>query len=120
VQVAVDVRHKLNVGQQVTNQVVDMGLLTETAEPAGCMKRMPGERLSMRKLREVLRLAQGLSQQAVGEGLDVQGAACLRGRSELASAGGIAGRRLHRAGDGNLQPRVYDCGEAFSYPQNKP
>jgi len=34
VQVAVDTKHKLIVEQQVTNQVVDMGLLTETAEPA--------------------------------------------------------------------------------------
>ena len=34
VQVAVDARHKLIVEQQVTNQVVDMGLLTETAAPA--------------------------------------------------------------------------------------
>ncbi len=34
VQVAVDVKHKLLVEQQVTNQVVDMGLLTQTAEPA--------------------------------------------------------------------------------------
>src|SRR5208283_2545480 len=34
VQVAVDVKHKLIVEQQVTNQVVDMGLLTETTEPA--------------------------------------------------------------------------------------
>jgi hypothetical protein len=34
VQVAVDAEHKLIVEQQVTNQVVDMGLLTETAEPA--------------------------------------------------------------------------------------
>ena len=34
VQVAVDIKHKLIVEQQVTNQVVDMGLLTETAEPA--------------------------------------------------------------------------------------
>jgi transposase len=34
VQVAVDTRHKLIVEQQVTNQVVDMGLLTEVAEPA--------------------------------------------------------------------------------------
>ena len=34
VQVAVDARHKLLVEQQVTNQVVDMGLLTETATPA--------------------------------------------------------------------------------------
>jgi transposase len=34
VQVAVDAKHKLLVEQQVTNQVVDMGLLTETAEPA--------------------------------------------------------------------------------------
>jgi hypothetical protein len=34
VQVAVDTKHKLIVGQQVTNQVLDMGLLTETAEPA--------------------------------------------------------------------------------------
>src|SRR6476469_6623457 len=33
-QVAVDAKHKLIVEQQVTNQVVDMGLLTETAEPA--------------------------------------------------------------------------------------
>ena len=34
VQIAVDVQHKLIVEQQVTNQVVDMGLLTQTAEPA--------------------------------------------------------------------------------------
>src|SRR5271156_1307522 len=34
VQVAVDTEHKLIVEQQVTNQVVDMGLLTQTAEPA--------------------------------------------------------------------------------------
>ncbi len=34
VQVAVDAKHKLIVEQQVSNQVVDMGLLTETAEPA--------------------------------------------------------------------------------------
>lgn len=34
VQVAVDTKYKLIVEQQVTNQVVDMGLLTETAEPA--------------------------------------------------------------------------------------
>src|SRR5947209_3251428 len=34
VQVAVDTKHKLIVEQQVTNQVIDMGLLTETAEPA--------------------------------------------------------------------------------------
>ena len=34
VQVAVDTKHKLIVKQQVTNQVLDMGLLTETAEPA--------------------------------------------------------------------------------------
>jgi transposase len=33
VQVSVDTRHKLIVEQQVTNQVVDMGLLTEVAEP---------------------------------------------------------------------------------------
>src|SRR4051794_6682626 len=34
VQVAVDTKHKLIVEQQVINQVVDMGLLTQTAEPA--------------------------------------------------------------------------------------
>src|SRR6201981_988242 len=34
VQVAVDTKNKLIVEQQVTNQVLDMGLLTETAEPA--------------------------------------------------------------------------------------
>ena len=33
-QVAVDTKHKLIVEQQVTNQVVDMGLLRQTAEPA--------------------------------------------------------------------------------------
>ena len=33
-QIAVDAKHKLIVEQQVTNQVVDMGLLTETAAPA--------------------------------------------------------------------------------------
>src|SRR5438045_6593308 len=34
VQVAVDTRHKLIVEQQVPNQVVDMGLPTQTAGPA--------------------------------------------------------------------------------------
>jgi transposase len=34
VQLAVDAKHKLIVEQAVTNQVVDMGLLTQTAEPA--------------------------------------------------------------------------------------
>jgi transposase len=34
VQVAVDAKHMLIVEQAVTNQVVDMGLLTQTAEPA--------------------------------------------------------------------------------------
>ncbi len=34
VQVAVDARHKLIVEQQVSNQVLDMGLLTQTAAPA--------------------------------------------------------------------------------------
>jgi transposase len=34
IQVAVDTKHKLIVEQQVTKQVVDMGLLTQTAEPA--------------------------------------------------------------------------------------
>src|SRR4029079_29964 len=34
VQVAVDAKHKLIVEQDVSNQVVDMGLLTETATPA--------------------------------------------------------------------------------------
>ena len=34
VQVAVDAKHKLIVEQEVTNQVVDMGLLQATAEPA--------------------------------------------------------------------------------------
>ena len=34
VQVAVDVKHKLIVEQQVTNQVVELGLLTQTAKPA--------------------------------------------------------------------------------------
>ena len=33
-QVAVDAKHKLIVEQQVTNQVLDLGLLTQTAEPA--------------------------------------------------------------------------------------
>jgi transposase len=33
-QVAVDTKHKLIVEQQVTNQVLDMGLLTQTAKPA--------------------------------------------------------------------------------------
>jgi transposase len=33
-QIAVDGKHKLIVEQQVTNQVVDMGLLAQTAEPA--------------------------------------------------------------------------------------
>ena len=34
VQVAVDTKHKLIVEQQVTNQLLDMGLLTQTAEVA--------------------------------------------------------------------------------------
>src|SRR5277367_1836480 len=34
VQLAVDAKHKLIVEQEVTNQVVDMGLLKQTAEPA--------------------------------------------------------------------------------------
>jgi hypothetical protein len=34
VQIAVDAKHKLIVEQQVINQVLDIGLLTETAEPA--------------------------------------------------------------------------------------
>jgi hypothetical protein len=34
VQIAVDAKHKLIVEQQVTNQVVDLGLLAQTAEPA--------------------------------------------------------------------------------------
>ena len=34
IQVAVDAKNKLIVEQAVTNQVVDMGLLTQTAEPA--------------------------------------------------------------------------------------
>jgi len=34
IQVAIDAKHKLIVEQAVTNQVVDMGLLTQTAEPA--------------------------------------------------------------------------------------
>ncbi len=34
VQIAVDTKYRLIVEQQVTNQVVDTGLLTETAEPA--------------------------------------------------------------------------------------
>src|SRR5580704_2482125 len=34
VQIAVDAKHKLIVEQQVTSQVVDMGLLAQTAEPA--------------------------------------------------------------------------------------
>jgi transposase len=33
-QIAVDVKHKLIVEQQITNQLVDMGQLTQTAEPA--------------------------------------------------------------------------------------
>jgi len=33
-QIALDAKHKLIVEQQVTNQVMDMGLLTQTAEPA--------------------------------------------------------------------------------------
>jgi transposase len=34
VQIALDAKHKLIVEQQVTNQVMDMGLLAQTAEPA--------------------------------------------------------------------------------------
>ena len=34
IQIAVDAENKMIVEQAVTNQVVDMGLLTQTAEPA--------------------------------------------------------------------------------------
>jgi hypothetical protein len=34
IQVAVDAKNKMIVDQEVTNQVVDMSLLTQTAEPA--------------------------------------------------------------------------------------
>ena len=34
IQIAVDAKHKMIIEQAVTNQVVDMGLLTQTAEPA--------------------------------------------------------------------------------------
>ena len=34
IQIAIDAKHKMIVEQAVTNQVVDMGLLTQTAEPA--------------------------------------------------------------------------------------
>ena len=34
IQIAVDAKHKMIVEQAVTNQVVDMGMLTQTAEPA--------------------------------------------------------------------------------------
>jgi len=44
-QIAVDAKHKLIVEQQVTNQVVDMGLLTETAEPAKQV--LGGERIAV-------------------------------------------------------------------------
>ena len=37
IQVAVDAKNKMIVDQEVTNQVVDMGLLTQTAEPAGAI-----------------------------------------------------------------------------------
>ena len=51
VQIAVDAKHKLIVEQQVTNQVVDMGLLAQTAEPAK-------ERLTQGKVQRI-RLAPG-------------------------------------------------------------
>jgi hypothetical protein len=45
---SVDAKHKLIIEQEVTNQVVDMGLLTQTAEPARiaaqAMLRVGGER----------------------------------------------------------------------------
>jgi len=44
-QIAVDVKHKLIVEQQVTNQVVDMGLLAQTAEPAKRFSAWSGSRL---------------------------------------------------------------------------
>src|SRR6202049_4367621 len=37
IQVAVDAKNRMIVDQEVTNQVVDMGLLTQTAEPAGAI-----------------------------------------------------------------------------------
>jgi hypothetical protein len=44
VQIAVDAKHKLIVEQQVTNQVVDMGLLAQTAEPAKEVRRSGADR----------------------------------------------------------------------------
>src|SRR3954467_3325159 len=44
-QIAVDTKHKLIVEQQVTNQVLDMGLLTDTAEPA--KEILGGERIDV-------------------------------------------------------------------------
>src|SRR6201993_5051400 len=44
VQIAVDAKHKLIVEQQVTNQVVDMGLLAQTAEPGKIGSRSGADR----------------------------------------------------------------------------
>ena len=46
VQIAVDAKNKLIVEQEVTNQVVDMGLLQATAEPAQLPTPLPWVRIS--------------------------------------------------------------------------
>ena len=46
IQVAVDAKNKLIVEQAVTNQVVDMGLLTQTAEPARQVLGVEGRSMS--------------------------------------------------------------------------
>ena len=63
VQVAVDARNKLIVEQAVTNQVVDMGLLTQTAEPA---REILGRRNDRRRRRP--RLLQGRGHRGLREG----------------------------------------------------
>ena len=62
-QVAVDAKHKLIVEQAVTNQVVDMGLLTQTVEPAS---RAPRSRDDRRRRRP--RLLQERGHRGLREG----------------------------------------------------
>ena len=63
IQVAVDAKNKLIVEQAVTNQVVDMGLLTQTAEPA---RENSGRRDDRRRRRP--RLLQGRGHRGLREG----------------------------------------------------
>ena len=82
VQVAVDAKHKLIVEQQVTNQVVDMGLLTQTAEPA---KEILGVETDRRRRRSGL--FQDRGHRGLREGRD--GALCAAASARSLGQGGL-------------------------------